>query len=164
MAVICAYNRCASVLGTIVMALVSILELVRAASKLMNAASVNVMYPFNRVLLINLIGLGGAIGGGGGGGAGGGDDASCVGGKADISCCCGCCCVGDKGLLVGSVIALEFDRPSPSPLGLVTGAATSVVVGSGLCRIPGEVSKLKVRWRSSGFSIRSLSSESSCSI
>ena len=160
MAVIWAYNRCASVLGTIVMALVSILELVRAASKLMNAASVNVMYPFNRVLLINLIGLGG---GGGGGGAGGGDDASCAGGKADISCCC-CGCVGDKGLLVVSVIALEFNRPSSSPLGLVTGAATSVVVGSGLCRIPGEVGQLKVRWRSSGFSIRSLSSKSSCSI
>ena len=57
MAVICAYNRCSVVLGTIVMAFESILELVRAESKLINAASVNVMYPFNRVLLINLIGF-----------------------------------------------------------------------------------------------------------
>ena len=62
-AVIWAYNRCRSVLGTIVMAFESILELVRAASKLIKAASVKVMYPFNRVLLINLIGFGGGGGG-----------------------------------------------------------------------------------------------------
>ena len=86
MAVICAYNRCSVVLGTIVMAFESILELVRAESKLINAASVNVMYPFNRVLLINLIGFRAVAVAGGGGG----DDENVSSGSG-----CGC---GDRGV------------------------------------------------------------------
>jgi hypothetical protein len=84
------------------MALVSILELDRAASKWMNAANVKVIYPFKRVLLINFTGFGD-----------GGtllDDADTTDDDDDVGtcdddgnsspspsspcCCCACCGIG----------------------------------------------------------------------